>query len=52
MMARSTVDLDEILSQLTLAEKVSLTAAESWWRTEIIKRGDKILVPHIKVSAT
>src|SRR6187402_1859084 len=43
-------NLEDILSQLTLKEKVSLTSAESWWRTEIIRRGDKILVPHIKVS--
>jgi len=49
-MATSEMTVDEILAQLTLREKVSLTSAESWWRTETILRGNKILVPHIKVS--
>jgi beta-glucosidase len=49
-MTATNINLDGILSQLSLEEKVALTSAESWWRTEIIWRGDKILVPHIKVA--
>jgi len=49
-MATDHMNVDDILSQLTLKEKVSLTSAESWWRTEAIRRGNKILIPHIKVS--
>lgn len=43
------VDIDHIFSLLTLEEKVSLTSAEDWWRTPIIRRGGRILVPRIKV---
>jgi hypothetical protein len=42
------VNVDNILSKLTLKEKVSLLAAKDWWRTPIIKR-DGVFVPHIKV---
>ncbi len=44
----SHVDVDDILSKLTLEEKVDLLAAKDWWRTPIIKR-EGVFVPHIKV---
>lgn len=45
---QATVDVDNLLSKLTLEEKVSLLAAKDWWRTPTIKR-EGIFVPHIKV---
>lgn len=42
--------VNDILHQLTLEEKVSLCGAADWWRTQVIKRGDKILLPHIKTT--
>ncbi|KAL7940829.1 glycoside hydrolase superfamily [Trichoderma barbatum] len=43
------VSVDNVLSKLTLEEKVSLLAAKDWWRTTVIKRED-IFVPHIKTT--
>ena len=45
----SNVDVDAVLSKLTLEEKVSLLAATDWWKTPAIKR-EEVFVPHIKVS--
>lgn len=45
---RTDVDTDQLLSKLTLQEKVSLLAAKDWWRTPVIDRAD-VFVPHIKV---
>lgn len=45
----SSGEADKILSQLTLEEKVKIVGAADWWRTEPIRRGDSILLPHIKV---
>lgn len=42
------VDTNEILSKLTLDEKVSLLAAVDWWRTPVIER-EGVFIPHIKV---
>jgi beta-glucosidase len=42
--------VNDILSQLTLEEKVSLCGAADWWRTVAIKRNDTLLVPHIKTT--
>lgn len=42
------VDTAEILSRLTLEEKVSLLAAKDWWRTHTIDR-EGVFVPQIKV---
>lgn len=42
--------VDSILNQLTLEEKVSLCGAADWWRTHAIKRDDTILLPHIKTT--
>jgi hypothetical protein len=42
-------NLDYILSNLLLEEKVSLLAAEDWWRTVLIRRDGKVFVPQIKV---
>lgn len=42
--------ITDILSQLTLEEKVSLCGAADWWRTHAIKRNDTLLVPHIKTT--
>ncbi|RYC91499.1 putative beta-glucosidase I [Fusarium oxysporum f. sp. narcissi] len=39
----------ELISQLTVEEKVSLLAAVDWWRTPTIKRDD-VFIPHIKTS--
>lgn len=44
----SGVDTVQLLSKLTLTEKVSLLAAKDWWRTPVIER-EGIFVPHIKV---
>jgi beta-glucosidase len=44
------VNVDDILSKLTIEEKVTLLAAKDWWRTTAIKR-DGVFVPHIKVRA-
>jgi beta-glucosidase len=44
------VNVDNVLSRLTLEEKVSLLAAKDWWRTPVIKRNG-VFVPHIKVRA-
>jgi beta-glucosidase len=46
----SSLTAQDILNQLTLEEKVALVGAADWWRTEAIRRGDELLVPHIKVS--
>jgi hypothetical protein len=43
------VDIEGILSRLTLEEKVSLLSAKDWWRTPVINRPG-VFVPHIKVS--
>lgn len=40
---------DEILKQLTLEEKVAICGASDWWRTVPIRRGESLLLPHIKV---
>ncbi|KAH8804450.1 glycoside hydrolase superfamily [Xylogone sp. PMI_703] len=42
-------DVDDIISKLTLEEKVSLLAGKDWWRTPTIKR-DGVFVPHIKAT--
>lgn len=42
--------VDSILNQLTLEEKVSLCGAADWWRTHAIKRDETILLPHIKTT--
>ncbi|KAL9562632.1 hypothetical protein ACKAV7_013196 [Fusarium commune] len=39
----------ELISKLTVEEKVSLLAAVDWWRTPTIKR-DNVFIPHIKTS--
>ncbi|KNB09605.1 hypothetical protein FOXG_10148 [Fusarium oxysporum f. sp. lycopersici 4287] len=39
----------ELISQLTVEEKVSLLSAVDWWRTPTIKRDD-VFIPHIKTS--
>ncbi|KAK2674181.1 Glycoside hydrolase, family 3, N-terminal [Fusarium oxysporum f. sp. vasinfectum] len=39
----------ELISKLTVEEKVSLLAAVDWWRTPTIKRDD-VFIPHIKTS--
>lgn len=39
----------DLVSQLTLEEKVSLLSAIDWWRTPTIKR-DNVFIPHIKMS--
>lgn len=44
------VDIDNVLSKLTIEEKVALLAAKDWWRTPSIKRDD-VFVPQIKVCA-
>ncbi|KAF2495026.1 hypothetical protein BU16DRAFT_461709 [Lophium mytilinum] len=41
---------DPIISQLSLEEKVSLTSAADWWRTPVIKKNGKILIPHVKTT--
>lgn len=43
------VDVSELLTKLTLEEKISLLAGVDWWRTPVIKR-PSVFVPHIKVS--
>lgn len=43
-----TPNVDALLTQLTLEEKVSLLAARDWWRTPVIQR-EEVFVPHIKV---
>ncbi|RDW61455.1 hypothetical protein BP5796_11347 [Coleophoma crateriformis] len=43
------VDTDQLLSKLTLDEKVSLLAAKDWWRTPVIDRDD-VFVPHVKTT--
>jgi len=45
----SQVDTERLLRKLTLGEKISLLAAEDWWRTPVIDR-DGIYVPNIKVG--
>src|SRR5688572_27059809 len=42
-------DTADLVSKLTLNEKVSLLAAKDWWRTPTIQR-DGVFVPHIKTS--
>lgn len=42
--------VNDILSQLTLEEKVSLCGAADWWRTHSIKRNGALLLPHIKTT--
>ncbi|RGP77235.1 hypothetical protein FLONG3_4750 [Fusarium longipes] len=44
--SQATIDL---VSKLTVEEKVSLLAAVDWWRTPTIKRDD-VFIPHIKMS--
>ncbi|KAK2686064.1 hypothetical protein QWA68_015302 [Fusarium oxysporum] len=44
--SQATIDL---ISQLTVEEKVSLLAAVDWWRTLTIKRGN-VFIPYIKMS--
>lgn len=39
----------DLVSKLTVEEKVSLLAAVDWWRTPTIKRDD-VFIPHIKTS--
>ncbi|PSN67619.1 glycoside hydrolase [Corynespora cassiicola Philippines] len=43
-------NVNRILSQLTLEEKVSLCGAADWWRTHAIKRDDTLILPHIKTT--
>ncbi|KAH7240247.1 glycoside hydrolase superfamily [Fusarium redolens] len=45
-MTATTIDL---ISKLTVDEKVSLVAAVDWWRTPTINRED-VFIPHIKMS--
>ncbi|KAF5658702.1 beta-glucosidase [Fusarium heterosporum] len=40
----------DIVSHLTIQEKISLLAAVDWWRTPTIRRDNQIFVPHIKMS--
>ncbi|CAG7565970.1 unnamed protein product [Fusarium equiseti] len=40
---------NDLVSQLTIEEKVSLLSAVDWWRTPTIER-DNVFVPHIKMS--
>lgn len=39
-----------ILQQLTVEEKVALCGGRDWWRTVPIRRGQNLVLPHIKVS--
>jgi beta-glucosidase len=39
----------DLVSRLTLEERVSLLSAVDWWRTPTIKRDD-VFIPHIKMS--
>jgi beta-glucosidase len=43
----SSVDIEALLTKLTLEEKVSLLSAVDWWRTPVIER-DNVFVPHLK----
>lgn len=43
----STVDIDYLLSQLTVAEKVSLVAGQDWWTTAPVPR---LGIPSLKFS--
>ncbi|KAH8891708.1 hypothetical protein GQ53DRAFT_865657 [Thozetella sp. PMI_491] len=45
-----TTKADEILQQLSLEEKVAICGAQDWWRTVSIRRGDSVLVPHLKMT--
>lgn len=45
----SPASADGILKQLTLEEKVAICGASDWWRTVPIRRGDSLLLPHVKV---
>ncbi|KAF4468585.1 glycoside hydrolase superfamily [Fusarium albosuccineum] len=45
----STEDLSELVSSLSLDEKISLLAGVDWWRTPVIKR-EGVFVPHIKFT--
>lgn len=40
--------LHNILSSLTLEEKIRFLSGVDWWRTPVIQR-DEVFVPHIKV---
>ncbi|KAG5753312.1 hypothetical protein H9Q70_004053 [Fusarium xylarioides] len=40
---------NDLISKLTIEEKVSLLSAVDWWRTPTIKRDD-VFIPHIKMS--
>ncbi|KAI9046365.1 uncharacterized protein KD926_004205 [Aspergillus affinis] len=42
-------DIDQLLSKLTLEEKVSLLATVNRWRTPVFQR-DGVFVPHIKAT--
>ncbi len=42
-----TADLHDVLSKLTVAEKISLLAGPDWWTTTPLPR---VGVPHIKCS--
>ncbi|KAH7471853.1 putative beta-glucosidase I [Fusarium oxysporum f. sp. matthiolae] len=48
-MAPPSQTTSDLVSQLTIEEKVSLLAAVDWWRTPTIKR-DNVFIPHIKMS--
>ncbi|SPO01046.1 related to beta-glucosidase [Cephalotrichum gorgonifer] len=45
-----TATADEVLEQLTIDEKIALCSAQDWWRTVPIRRGDSLLLPHIKMT--
>ncbi|KAJ5652987.1 glycoside hydrolase superfamily [Penicillium longicatenatum] len=49
MTSVSGVDIESLLSKLTLEEKVSLLAGADWWRSPTIKR-EGVFVPHIKLT--
>ncbi|RSL89783.1 hypothetical protein CEP51_001062 [Fusarium floridanum] len=49
MAPRNNPDVDELLSKLTLNEKISLLSAVDWWRTPIIER-EGVFVPHLKTT--
>ncbi|KAJ9156016.1 Beta-glucosidase [Pleurostoma richardsiae] len=42
-------EISDILSRLTLEEKISFLAGTDWWRTPVIKR-DGVFVPHLKLT--
>ncbi|KAH8799047.1 glycoside hydrolase superfamily [Xylogone sp. PMI_703] len=43
-------NIDQILSRLTLEEKISLLTGGDWWRTLIIRQNGKKIVPHLKTT--